>query len=74
MMGIFFIGVGASAVFTSFTDTPIGMAVGLTLTGIFAAIYHPVGIAMVVQGREKMGIPLAVNGVVLSIFQESFLS
>ena len=63
MMGIFFIGIGASAVFTSFTDTPIGMAIGLTLTGIFAAIYHPVGIAMVVQGRQKMGIPLAVNGI-----------
>ena len=63
MMSIFFIGIGASAIFTSFTNTPFGMAVGLTLTGIFAAIYHPVGIAMVVQGRKKMGMPLAVNGI-----------
>ena len=63
MMSIFFIGIGASAIFTSVTNTPIGMAVGLTFTGIFAAIYHPVGIAMVVQGRQKMGMPLAVNGI-----------
>ena len=31
--------------------------------GCFAAIYHPVGIAMVVQGRVKNGMPLAVNRV-----------
>jgi MFS family permease len=30
---------------------------------LFAAIYHPVGIAMVVHGREKTGIPLAINGI-----------
>ena len=29
----------------------------------FAAIYHPVGLAMVVQGRDKTGMPLAINGV-----------
>jgi MFS family permease len=31
--------------------------------GIFAAIYHPVGLAMIVEGREKTGVPLAINGV-----------
>ncbi|MDP7391949.1 MAG: hypothetical protein QGH07_08910 [Alphaproteobacteria bacterium] len=31
--------------------------------GCFAAIYHPVGIAMVVQGRVKNAMPLAVNRV-----------
>jgi len=30
---------------------------------VFASIYHPVGIAMVVHGRQKAGMPLAVNGV-----------
>jgi hypothetical protein len=37
------------------------MGVSLTLIGMFAAIYHPVGLAMVVHGREKTGLPLAVN-------------
>ena len=63
MMVIFFIGIGASSVLTSLADTPLEIALSLTLVGMFAAIYHPVGIAMVVQGRQKMGVPLAVNGV-----------
>lgn len=63
MMVIFFIGIGVSSVISSFAETPFGISVGLTLIGIFAAIYHPVGLAMVVQGRQKTGVPVAVNGV-----------
>ena len=63
MMVIFFIGIGASSVFTSLANTPLEIALSLTLIGMFAAIYHPVGIAMVVEGREKMGVPLAINGI-----------
>lgn len=63
MMVIFFVGIGASSMFTSLANTPVQIALGLTLIGVFAAIYHPVGIAMVVQGRNKLGVPLAVNGV-----------
>ena len=63
MMAVFFIGIGISAVYTSSVDTVSGLAVGLTLIGSFAAIYHPVGLAMVVQDRTNMGMPLAVNGV-----------
>ena len=63
MMVIFFIGIGGSAVYTSFTNTPLEMAIGLILTGAFAAIYHPVGLALVVEGRQKLGVPLAINGV-----------
>jgi len=33
------------------------------LIGLFASIYHPVGIAMIVQGREKVGRLLGINGV-----------
>ncbi|MGY9019123.1 MAG: MFS transporter [Alphaproteobacteria bacterium] len=39
------------------------IAAGLFGIGAFAAIYHPVGLSMVVQGRQKTGVPLAVNGV-----------
>jgi MFS family permease len=63
MMVIFFIGVGLSAILTAFAETPMQIGGGLLLVGVFAAIYHPVGLAMVVHGREKTGVPLAVNGV-----------
>ena len=60
---IFFIGIGVSSILTALADTPFEIALGLLAVGIFAAIYHPVGIAMVIQGRRKTGIPIAVNGV-----------
>ena len=63
MMAIFFIGIGASTAFTALAETPLQIGIGLLFIGIFAAIYHPVGIAMVVNGREKTGIPLAINGI-----------
>ena len=63
MIVIFFIGIGVSSILAGLANTPIQIALGLTLIGIFAAIYHPVGLAMVVQGRVKTGMPLAVNGV-----------
>jgi len=63
MMVVFFVGVGASALLASLATTPLEIAAGLLLIGVFAAIYHPVGLAMVVHGREKTGIPLAINGV-----------
>jgi len=63
MMAVFFIGIGGAAILVAFTNTPAQMAIGLTIVGIFAAIYHPVGLAMVVEGRIKTGIPLAINGI-----------
>ncbi len=41
----------------------VGIAVGLTFIGLFASIYHPVGTAMLVQGRQKIGRLIGVNGV-----------
>ena len=63
MMVIFFIGIGASSIATALAGSPVEIALGLLAIGGFAAIYHPVGLAMVVHGRKKTGIPLAVNGV-----------
>ena len=63
MLAIFFVGIGASAILTGFARTPFELAVGLTLIGLFASIYHPVGIAMLVEGRVKVGKLLGVNGV-----------
>ena len=63
MMVVFFIGIGISACLSGLATSPLQLGIGLTLVGIFAAIYHPVGLAMVVEGRERTGIPLAINGV-----------
>ena len=63
MMVVFFIGLGVAAAATAFAETPLQIGVGLFLIGLFAAIYHPVGLAMVVEGRRRTGVPLAVNGV-----------
>lgn len=63
MMVVFFIGIGLSSVLAGAAANPTQIAVCLALVGVFAAIYHPVGLAMVVQGRTKTGLRLAVNGV-----------
>jgi len=63
MIVIFFIGIGLSSIFAGMANNPVQIALSLTLIGIFAAIYHPVGLAMVVHGRERTGIPLAINGI-----------
>jgi MFS family permease len=63
MLAVFFIGIGLSAAATALADTPLQIGAGLLAIGLFASIYHPVGLAMVVQGRDKTGIPLAINGV-----------
>ena len=63
MMIVFFIGIGASSIATALANSPVEIALGLLAIGVFAAIYHPVGLAMVVHGRTKTGVPLAINGV-----------
>ena len=63
MMVVFFTGIGVSSILCGLSNTPVQIAITLTLIGIFASIYHPVGLSMVVQGRKKTGIPLAINGV-----------
>ena len=63
MIVIFFIGTGAGSILTALADSPLEIALALFVMGVFAAIYHPVGIAMVIQGRRRTGIPIAINGV-----------
>ena len=63
MIVIFFLGIGASSILAALAGSPLEIALGLTAIGVFAAIYHPVGLALVIQGRTKTGVPLAINGV-----------
>ena len=63
MMVIFFIGIGVGAVITGLAGSPMMLFVGLTAIGLFAAIYHPVGIAWIVASARKRGITLGFNAV-----------
>ena len=63
MIAVFFVGIGLASIATSFAQSPLQIAFGLAGIGIFASIYHPVGIAMVVQGGGKVGTRLGINGV-----------
>ncbi len=63
MMTIFFFGIGSATMLTGLAQAPWQIAVGLTAMGLFAAIYHPVGGALLVANVEKMGRDLGINGV-----------
>lgn len=63
MIAVFFVGIGASSIATAFAQTPLQMGIGLFVVGVFAAIYHPVGLAIVTQRWKNTGMRLAVNGV-----------
>jgi MFS family permease len=62
MMAVFFFGIGGALFLTGFASSPWQIAAGLTLTGMFAAIYHPVGIAMLVASPKNLGMALGWNG------------
>ncbi len=63
MMSVFFIGIGIASIATAFARTPFEVALGLFAVGVLAAIYHPVGLAIVVQKWKNTGMRIAVNGV-----------
>ncbi|MBU3721279.1 MAG: MFS transporter [Limnohabitans sp.] len=62
MMLVFFFGMGLSAMGVALTQTPLQMGIALTVLGVFSAIYHPVGIPMLVQKAERPGLTIGVNG------------
>ncbi|MFP6749606.1 MAG: MFS transporter [Alphaproteobacteria bacterium] len=63
MMCVFFIGIGLTAIATGFARTPLQMGAGLFVVGMFAAIYHPVGLAIVTTKWRNTGMRIAANGV-----------
>ncbi|MFJ2447425.1 MFS transporter [Pseudomonas sp. NPDC087626] len=62
MMLVFFFGIGASAIFTGLSSSAPMLVLGLTLIGVFAAIYHPVGTAMLVAYAQNRGREIGING------------
>ncbi len=62
MMLLFFFGMGASALLAALARNAWELAGVLTLLGVFASIYHPVGIPMLLQTTDKPGAVIGVNG------------
>jgi len=62
MVAVYFFGTGGGMLMTGFAETPFQIALGLAATGLFASIYHPVGIAWVVRNASARGMALGVNG------------
>ncbi len=67
MMVVFFAGTGTGSIVTGLAGSTTGLFAGLTLIGLFASIYHPVGIAWLVASARRQGITLGFNGVFGSI-------
>lgn len=63
MMAAFYLGCGLSLVGAAFAPTLWTLAVALFALGVFAAIYHPVGMTMLIDAAVSRGRTLALNGV-----------
>jgi len=63
MMAAFYLGCGLSLAGTAFAPDLTWLAVGMFMLGVFAAIYHPVGMAMLIEASQARGRTLAFNGV-----------
>ena len=63
MLLLYFAGTGAGMVLTGFAASPFQIAAGLTLAGLFASIFHPVGFSWLVRTAVNRGTALGVVGV-----------
>ena len=63
MIAVYFVGLGITCAASALATSPFQIGVALFLLGVFAAIYHPVGLALLVQGRARAGMAIAANGV-----------
>jgi MFS family permease len=63
MMAAFYIGCGLSLAAAGLAPNLTTMAVAMFALGVFAAIYHPVGMAMLIEATNARGRSLAFNGV-----------
>jgi MFS family permease len=62
MMLVFFFGMGAAALLCALVQNAWQMAVALSVLGLFSAIYHPVGIPMLLQHATRPGLTIGING------------
>ncbi len=64
MMVLFFLGSGAASMAAAMAGGPASLAATLAALGLFGAIYHPVGLAWLLDGvaQERRGWAVGVNG------------
>ena len=63
MMVIMFFGMGFSSILCGLSNEKFLLFLGLSLLGLSCSIYHPVGIAWVVNSSDKKGRALGINGI-----------
>ena len=63
MMVVYHFGIGIAAVLAGLAQSVCQLGAAIGLIGVFAAIYHPVGIAMLIKSNRSIGFRLGINGV-----------
>ena len=63
MMVIMFFGMGLSSIICGLSYSKFSLFIGLSILGLACSIYHPVGIAWVVNSSNKKGRALGINGI-----------
>lgn len=63
MMVVFFAGSGIAAIACGVARDPFEMTLALAALGLFASIYHPVGMAWLIKSAVNRGMALGVFGV-----------
>lgn len=63
MMAAFYFGCGGSLIAIALAPNLLMLAIAMFMLGVFAAIYHPVGMAMLIEASGANGRTLAFNGV-----------
>ena len=59
----FHFGVGFSSILAGLSNNIWFLSFSIGLIGVFASIYHPVGIAMLIKTNKNIGFRLGINGV-----------
>jgi MFS family permease len=63
MMVVFFIGTGGAAIACGLSRSPTELTMALAALGLFASIYHPVGMAWLIKTAVNRGMALGIFGV-----------
>lgn len=63
MLAVFYLGCGLSLLAAGLAPNLTVLAIALFALGVFAAIYHPVGVPMLIEAAVVRGRALAFNGV-----------
>lgn len=64
VMVVFFVGAGAATILAGLAQSPVQLAVCLTLLGLFASIYHPVGTSWAIRNAARRGKVIGIVGLV----------